>query len=224
MILKDFPESLHEEIVRRIKEFQDNMVFTPYDGARDFLEQLRERGFGIALVTSSDSSKMAELYRQQPWMRQAFDCIIDASMVTRSKPDPQGYLLAASRLGYSPEDCFVFEDSLQGLKAGGASGATVIGIATTYPAERLQGLADEIYDSVASIDIDLAQEKLMLTYCATRLRYGDRMPCQRSSFLSEIPPHLMEYSKWEDLMNAEATEEESGNFFDSLRSMLLEEE
>ena len=119
MILKDFPESLHE-----------------------------------ALVTSSDSSKMAELYRQQPWMRQAFDCIIDASMVTRSKPDPQGYLLAASRLGYSPEDCFVFEDSLQGLKAGRASGATVIGIATTYPAERLQGLADEIYDSVASIDID----------------------------------------------------------------------
>lgn len=154
MILKDFPESLHEEIVRRIKEFQDNMVFTPYDGARDFLEQLRKRGFGIALVTSSDSSKMAELYRQQPWMRQAFDCIIDASMVTRSKPDPQGYLLAASRLGYSPEDCFVFEDSLQGLKAGRASGATVIGIATTYPAERLQGLADEIYDSVASIDID----------------------------------------------------------------------
>ena len=74
------------------------------------------------------------------------------------------------------------------------------------------------------VGITRAQEKLMLTYCATRLRYGDRMPCQRSSFLSEIPPHLMDYSKWEDLMNAEATEEESGNFFDSLRSMLLEEE
>ena len=74
------------------------------------------------------------------------------------------------------------------------------------------------------VGITRAQEKLMLTYCATRLRYGDRMPCQCSSFLSEIPPHLMEYSKWEDLMNAEATEEESGNFFDSLRSMLLEEE
>ena len=74
------------------------------------------------------------------------------------------------------------------------------------------------------VGITRAQEKLMLTYCATRLRYGNRMPCQRSSFLSEIPPHLMEYSKWEDLMNAEATEEESGNFFDSLRSMLLEEE
>ena len=74
------------------------------------------------------------------------------------------------------------------------------------------------------VGITRAQEKLMLTYCATRLRYGDRMPCQRSSFLSEIPPHLMDYSKWEDLMNAEATEEESGNFFDSLRSMLLEDE
>lgn len=74
------------------------------------------------------------------------------------------------------------------------------------------------------VGITRAQEKLMLTYCATRLRYGDRMPCQRSSFLSEIPAGLLEYSAWEDLMNTQATEEESGNFFDSLRSMLLDEE
>ena len=154
MILQDFPESLHEEIVDRIKQFQDNMVFTPFDGAREFLDRLRQRGFDIALVTSSDSSKMERLYSQQPWMREAFDFIVDASMVTRSKPDPQGYLLAAGRLGHKPEECFVFEDSLQGLKAGRASGATVIGIATTYPAERLEGCADEIYPSVASIDID----------------------------------------------------------------------
>ena len=107
-----------------------------------------------------------------------------------------------------------------------------------FPAVYLVGLEEGILPHKRSLEdgncdeerrllyvgITRAQEKLMLTYCATRLRYGDRMPCQRSSFLSEIPPHLMEYSKWEDLMNAEATEEESGNFFDSLRSMLLEEE
>lgn len=154
MILKDFPESLHEEIVSRIKEFQDNMQFTPFEGAREFLSRLRQRGFAVALVTSSDSSKMERLFAQQPWLRDAFDFIVDASMVTRSKPDPQGYLLAAERVGCEPADCFVFEDSLQGLKAGRSSGATVIGIATTYPAERLKGLADEIYSAVADIDID----------------------------------------------------------------------
>lgn len=74
------------------------------------------------------------------------------------------------------------------------------------------------------VGITRAQEKLMLTYCSTRLRYGDRMPCQRSSFLSEIPPHLMDYSKWEEIMNTQATEEEAENFFDSLRSMLLDDE
>lgn len=74
------------------------------------------------------------------------------------------------------------------------------------------------------VGITRAQEKLMLTYCSTRLRYGDRMPCQRSSFLSEIPPHLLDYSKWEDIMNTQATEEEAENFFDSLRSMLLDDE
>lgn len=153
MILKDFPENLHEEIVRRITEFQSNMHFTPFDGARDFLKALRGHGFAIALVTSSDSDKMERLFVQLPWLRGAFDFIVDASMVTRSKPDPQGYLLAAERLGYKPQDCFVFEDSLQGLKAGRSSGATVIGISTTYPAERLEGLADEIYPSVGQIDI-----------------------------------------------------------------------
>lgn len=74
------------------------------------------------------------------------------------------------------------------------------------------------------VGITRAQEKLMLTYCSTRFRYGDRMPCQRSSFLSEIPPHLMDYSKWEEIMNTQATEEEAENFFDSLRSMLLDDE
>ncbi len=74
------------------------------------------------------------------------------------------------------------------------------------------------------VGITRAQERLMLTYCATRLRYGDRMPCQRSSFLSEIPPHLMHYEKWEDIMTTAVSDEESGNFFDSLRSMLLGDE
>ncbi len=74
------------------------------------------------------------------------------------------------------------------------------------------------------VGITRAQERLMITYCATRLRYGDRMPCQRSSFLSEIPPQFLHYEKWEDIMNAATTPEETGNFFDSLRSMLLDDE
>lgn len=73
------------------------------------------------------------------------------------------------------------------------------------------------------VGITRAQERLMLTYCATRLRYGDRMPCQRSSFLSEIPESMMNYETWEDIMTTPVSEETQAEFFASLRNMLLEE-
>ena len=146
-------EAAKADILRRIHDFQETMTYSLYDGVVDFLCELRSRGIPAAINTSSDARKMELLFSQLAGFRDYFDAVIDASMIQRSKPDPQGYLIAAEALGCDPANCFVFEDSLQGLKAGRASGATVIGIATTYPAERLEGMADEIYGAVAEIDI-----------------------------------------------------------------------
>lgn len=74
------------------------------------------------------------------------------------------------------------------------------------------------------VGITRAQEILTMTYCSTRLRYGDRMPCVRSSFLSEIPDDLLLCESWEELMEKEATPEDKENFFASLRSMIIDEE
>lgn len=74
------------------------------------------------------------------------------------------------------------------------------------------------------VGITRAQEKLMMTYCATRLRYGDRMPCERSSFLNEIPADLFAFQTWEEIMQSETTEEEESDFFASLRNLLNEDE
>jgi sugar-phosphatase len=60
------------------------------------------------------------------------DVVITAEEVTRGKPDPQGYKLAARRLGVDPADCLVFEDAPAGIAAGAAAGADVMVITATH--------------------------------------------------------------------------------------------
>ena len=60
------------------------------------------------------------------------EVIITAEDVTRGKPDPQGYKLAAERLGVDPADCLVFEDAPAGIAAGEAAGADVAVITATH--------------------------------------------------------------------------------------------
>jgi sugar-phosphatase len=64
--------------------------------------------------------------------------LVTADQVSRSKPHPDGYLLAAERLGFPPAGCVVVEDAPVGVESGRAAGMRVIGIATTYARERLR--------------------------------------------------------------------------------------
>ena len=151
-ILNHYPdEAVRTDIVRRLQEFQNRMDYPLYPGVQEFLQQLIDAGFRTAIVTSSDPSKMERLWEKQPGLTQYFMTVIDGRQVSRSKPDPEGYLKAAAAVGCDPKDCFVFEDSMQGLKAGRASGAKVIGVATTYPADTVGPLADVVVDNVAEL-------------------------------------------------------------------------
>ncbi len=147
-------DEIRNDVTRRLNEFQDQMSFPLLPGAIEFLDSLKGKGIPRALVTSSDARKMDCLFQQLPQLREKFDVIIDASKVTKSKPDPQGYLIAAEALGAKPEDCVVFEDSLNGLKAGKASGAKVVALATTYPAEDFKGMGDMIINEWSEMDFD----------------------------------------------------------------------
>lgn len=147
-------EDVKADILRRIHDFQESMEYRIYPGVERFLSELNERDIPAAIVTSSDKRKMQLLFKQHPHFRDYFRAVIDASQVTRSKPDPQGYIKAAEALGCNPADCFVFEDSLQGLKAGNASGATVVAVATTYPADTLKGKAAKIIGGLDEFSVD----------------------------------------------------------------------
>lgn len=131
-----------EELSRRINEFESKMPFQYIPGAFAFIKSLKEAKVPVAIVTSSDETKMRNVYQKRPELKELFDVIITADKITRSKPDPECYLLAAKELNRKPEDCFVFEDSFSGLEAGRNAGMTVIGLATTHPADHIENKAD----------------------------------------------------------------------------------
>ena len=155
ILSKYFPSpEASADVLRRINEFEANMEYPICEGVIEFLSELKSRDIPAAIVTSSSDNKMVKLWNQHPGLKAYFDTIVTGGDITRSKPDPEGYLLAAKRVGCNPEDCYVFEDSISGLAAGMAAGCTVIGLATTLPAERLKGKAHILIDGFAGFSVD----------------------------------------------------------------------
>jgi mannitol-1-/sugar-/sorbitol-6-phosphatase len=67
------------------------------------------------------------------------EVLISGDDVTKGKPDPEGFLKAASHLGVRPERCIVVEDSPTGILAGRRAGMNIVAITTTFAAEKLLG-------------------------------------------------------------------------------------
>ena len=142
-ILADFfPDNdVKQDILKRIKDFEINMRYKPFAEAIRFINELKRNQFRIAIVTSSSQKKMDNLYAQNPGFREMFDAVVTGDMVSHSKPDPEPYLLGAKAIGVAPESCYVFEDSISGIESGIRAGATVIGLATTLPYDKIDGKA-----------------------------------------------------------------------------------
>jgi HAD superfamily hydrolase (TIGR01509 family) len=134
----DQPE-LQAQLTRELAAFEAKMHFPYIAGITDFIRELKARGVKTALVTSSDNTKMANVFSEHPDFSNYFDVLVTADKVTRSKPDPQCYIKAAEELGVGRDRCFVFEDSFAGLQAGMSARMKVIGLATTNPGHMLKG-------------------------------------------------------------------------------------
>lgn len=146
-----FPEEVRDDVTKELIRLEGMMIYGPLPGAIEFLDALKAQGIPVALVTSSNEFKMEHLWHDMPGFKEKFDVIITGDEVSNSKPDPEGYLSAAVALGVDPKRCAVFEDSLQGVKAGKAAGAFVIGIAGTLKAEDIQPYSDIVVNRVADI-------------------------------------------------------------------------
>ncbi len=147
-----FPDpKVRADIDRMLHQFENEIIYPIFPGALEFVDSLKASGMKTVIVTSSDDKKMNFLFAQHPGFRSHFDAIVTAADVSRSKPDPEPYIIGARKAGCTPEECIVFEDSFQGLEAGRRAGAHVIGLATTNPAGSLKGKADRIVNSLAEL-------------------------------------------------------------------------
>ena len=92
---------------------------------RDTLTKLREKGYKLAI---GSSSKNAKFILEKVELKDAFDAISDGNNITKSKPDPEVLLKAAEYLGLPPKACMVVEDAEAGIEAAKKGGMYAAGI------------------------------------------------------------------------------------------------
>ncbi|WSQ07845.1 HAD family hydrolase [Streptomyces sp. NBC_01231] len=130
------PAEVVPQAVARIEELEvedvpnDGVRLLP--GTRDFLDALPADRW--AVVTSA-TRRLAEARLDAVGILPK--TLVVADDITRGKPDPEPYLLAARQLGVDPARCVVFEDAPAGLQAGRAAGMTTVALATTHQAHEL---------------------------------------------------------------------------------------
>ena len=94
-------------------------------GALNLLKEIEDKNLGISL---GSASKNSERILKSTGIFDMFDAIIDGTKTTESKPHPQVFLMGAEALNLKPEECVVFEDSINGVKAANTGGFISIGV------------------------------------------------------------------------------------------------
>ena len=156
-----FDRSMAEEEIRRLGEqkesayrdlYREEIVPTP--GLEDFLKVLDRENIPRAVATSAPTANVT-FTMEHTRLGKYFPTIIDDSMVSKGKPDPEVYLTSAERLGMAPEYCVVFEDAMLGIQAGKNAGMRVVGVATTHTMEELEATeADWVIRDFRGLSLD----------------------------------------------------------------------
>jgi HAD superfamily hydrolase (TIGR01509 family) len=120
-----------QEAYRKLAKNQIKLV----DGVKDMIHTLSER-LPLGLATSSALGDILSTLDTHN-LRDKFRTILTIENVTKPKPNPEIYLLAAERLGKHPKNCWVFEDSIHGVTAANAAGMNVIGLTTSFHPSKL---------------------------------------------------------------------------------------
>ena len=145
--LLQFDDSFRCDYFRQLKILNLN------DGVLNLIREMKQSGLKLGVATSS-SPALAAILLERCEIRSLFDVVVTTYEAGRSKPFPDVYLLAAKKIGVSPANCVVFEDSPNGLSAAQKAGMFCIAVKTS------------------SVDIrDLsAADSLILTFEKTSLR------------------------------------------------------
>ncbi len=135
----DKKEALYREIIA------DD--FPAMAGADELLAALDEAGFALAIGSSGPPANVSTVLGCLAEGGR-FTAQVTGMDVTRGKPDPQVFLIAAEKLGVASDRCVVVEDAIPGLQAARAAGMVAVALTGTAPREQLAEHADLVVDSL----------------------------------------------------------------------------
>ena len=140
---KNVPERFPELIRRKSQLYREiQHELQAVAGAVDFVQWAKSH-FRIALATSS-TPRNREVAFELLRVGDLFEAVVDSGRHQRPKPDPQVFQVAMGDLRLHPGDCWIIEDSVNGLRAAKSAGCFAVGITTTFGADILAKAGSDI--------------------------------------------------------------------------------
>ena len=152
---KETPQNEIDAIAREKEGNFRRMVrqnIKPLPGAIELIKLLKEHGVKMALASSAPIENI-RLLTKGLGINNWFQSIISGRDVTEGKPSPQGFLLAALKLGVEPKNCIVIEDAIAGVTAAKRAGMRCLAITNTHPRQSLAE-ADLVVDTLEAVTVN----------------------------------------------------------------------
>lgn len=140
----------NENYLSYVDQMEDNEILP---GVSKVLNYLNEKNIPYAL---GSASKNARTILHKINIYEDFDAIVDGTDVSKAKPDPEVFFIAAERLNVKPEECIVFEDSVAGIQAANNGKMLSIGIGDKTTLKE----ADYVFADFTEIDIEFIENLL----------------------------------------------------------------
>lgn len=142
---------VHDKRIELMDKYIDENGIEAKSGAARLLSYLKENGYKVALATATKPDR-TKRYLQALDLYGYFDEIVCASMVSRGKPEPDIYVLAAEKLGLEPSECLALEDSQNGIKSASSAGCkTVMVPDLDGPTPEIQPLLYDVADGLTDV-------------------------------------------------------------------------
>ncbi|MFP4845030.1 beta-phosphoglucomutase [Winogradskyella sp. PE311] len=119
---QDLMGKKNEDYLSYISEMDESEILPDVPKVLDFLIKNQQP------ISLGSASKNARAILERVSLRKQFDQIVDGNDVSKAKPDPEVFLIAAKLLNVSPKNCIVFEDSVAGVEAANSAEMISIGI------------------------------------------------------------------------------------------------
>ena len=129
----------------------DECEITLIEGVKELIEDLHENGVNLAIASSSPLN-VIEAIAKKFQIEEYFEVFVTGDYVKKSKPEPDIFIFASEKLGVSPENCVVIEDSHNGVRAAKKAGMKCVGFNSDVAGRQDISMADLVINSFKEVN------------------------------------------------------------------------